>query len=371
MLRNANHLVSLHSAVPSAAVALCSVIALPAVDGAAPEWIHLLPAGEIMTGDGRGPYRVADAQAVIAASLQAMAGAGVIDENHATDLAAPRGEAAPARGWIKELQAREDGIWGRVEWTAAGARLVKGRAYRGISPAVHHRKDGTIEAILRASLVNLPNLRGLTALHQEETSMGFMEKLRKALGLPENADEATVLNAVSTPSTALQSAQAEALGPIAVKLGLQAGADQAAVLAGIEQLATKAASGDSQEIITGLQSELATVATELKTLKDAGAKKEAEAFVDGAIKAGRVGVKPMRDRYVSMHMEKPAEIEELINAMPTLGAGNVVVPSIPPAKNGEISLNAEQRSVAKMLGIDPKDYAETLKIERAANEEAL
>ncbi|MCD9150122.1 phage protease [Pseudophaeobacter sp. MA21411-1] len=30
---------------------------------------------------------------------------------------APKGLPAPARGWITATQARNDGIWGRVEWT--------------------------------------------------------------------------------------------------------------------------------------------------------------------------------------------------------------------------------------------------------------
>lgn len=371
MLRTSDQIVSLQSSAPAGEVALCAAVSLPRNGDAAPEWINLVPAGAtIQTMDDRGPYRVDDAERLVQDSLQHAAGPMVIDENHATDLLASRGQSVPARGWIVDLDARADGIWGKVEWTPAGQQLMAEKAYRYISPVIRHRKDGTVTAILRASLVNTPNLRGLAALQTEETSMDFMEKLRRALGLSENADEAAVLGAVSSSSTALQSARSDMLGPIAEKLGLQAGADQAAVLAGIEQLAAKS-TGDSQEIITGLQSQLVDVTTRLNVLTEAGKKEKAEAFVDGAIREGRVGVKPMRDRYVSMHMERPVETEELINAMPTLGAGNVVVPVTPPAKDGEISLNAEQRSVAKMLGIDPKDYAETLKVERAANEEAL
>jgi len=39
----------------------------------------------------------------------------IIDENHATDHAAPHGLPAPSRGRIVEMQGRPDGIWGRVE----------------------------------------------------------------------------------------------------------------------------------------------------------------------------------------------------------------------------------------------------------------
>lgn len=149
----------------SANVALCAELPLPPPNGGqAPEWVHLLPAGEIATVDGRGPYRVPSAAGLVAASLAGNARLP-LDENHATDLAAPLGQPAPARGWITSLQARGDGIWGRVDWTEAGRALVTDRAYRHISPVISHTSDGTVTAVLRASLVNRPNLRGLAALH--------------------------------------------------------------------------------------------------------------------------------------------------------------------------------------------------------------
>lgn len=359
--------VSLHAASTERGLALCAAQPLTA-DGSAvaPDWVHLLPAGTIATGDGRGPYKVVDAASVIAASLEQMGGAGVIDENHSTDLAAPRGEAAPARGWIKELQSRQDGIWGRVEWTRHGERLVTGKAYRGISPVIRHDAAGNVIAILRASLVNNSNLRGLTALHQEN-SMSLLEKLIAALGLDAAATEDQVVEKITAMTgakddTALQAA----LDPIAKAVGLQAGVDATAVLAGVEQLAKKTP-GDltAHPSVVALQAELTTVSTELNKLREGTSRTAAESFVDNAIKAGRVGVKPMRDEYVSMHMANPAQAEKLINVMPTLGAGNVIVPNTPPTNNGEISLNAEQLNVAKMLGIDSKAFAETLKAESA------
>ncbi len=132
---------------------------------AAPEWLHLLPNGRITAKDGRGPFRLENAAQVAASSLAQAGGKLVLDENHATDLAAPKGGAAPARGWIVDLQARSDGIWGRVLWSEAAKRSKAWMEYRGVSPVIVHRKDGMIEAILRASLVNQPNLVGLTSLH--------------------------------------------------------------------------------------------------------------------------------------------------------------------------------------------------------------
>lgn len=364
-----DHLIALCSAAPAAAVALCASVEF-AGDGV-PDWVHLLPAGEIRTGDGRGPYRIADMAALCAASL-AQGEKLVLDENHATDLAAPRGESAPARGWIVELQARQDGVWGKIEWTAIGRRLVGSRAYRGISPVITHLRDGTVTGLLRASLVNKPNLRGLTALHSsspfQENQMDLLAKLLAALGLPATTSEETLLTAVTAmhaqqakASTALQAALDQALGPIGVAVGLQAGADATAILAGVQQLK---AGGDSATIIA-LQAEITSLGTALKTLQDSSARKAAESFVDGAIKAGTVGVKPLRDRYVAMHMEKPADTESLINALPKLGpSGAAIVPPAPA--NGEIALQAEDSAVAKLLGIAPKAMAETIKGEREA-----
>ncbi|QNG47417.1 phage protease [Sphingobium yanoikuyae] len=310
---------------PLSSIALCSAIAL-AADAGVPDWIHLIPAGEVMTNDGRGPYRVTDAAALMAASLKA-GDRLVLDENHSTDLAAPKGGEAPARGWIVELQQRGDGLWGRVEWTRTGRERVENKEYRGVSPVIAHRKDGTITHVLRASLVNAPNFVGLTALHQQEgtTNMDFRAKLIEALGLDSAADDDAIMAAFKakleakpdTEAVALQSA----IGSIATSIGLAASADAAAVVAGVAQL--KAGEGNDARIVA-LQSEVGTLTTQLNTLRDDGAKKTATAFVDGAIAAGRVGVKPARDEYIAMHQENPERAERLINGMPVLKAGAVI-----------------------------------------------
>jgi phage I-like protein len=96
--------------------ALCAALALPSSEGA-PDWIHLLPAGEIATVDSRGPYKLTNAAALAAASLQAAGGRMPIDENHATDLAAPKGGPSPARGWRDDAE-RAGGAG--VAWRCAG-----------------------------------------------------------------------------------------------------------------------------------------------------------------------------------------------------------------------------------------------------------
>ena len=336
---------------------------LPAVatGQAAPDWVHLLPApadGKIGTTDARGPYLINDATALIAASF-AEADRLPIDENHSTDLAAPRGEPAPARGWIVGMEARADGIWGQVEWNAAGSRLIKGKAYRALSPVILHDKAKVIHSILRASLVNRPNIRGLTALNQQETNMTFMQKLAEKLGLGADASEEAILAAIGgkASDTAMQSALTE----IGVALGVQQGAEVAAIVTAAKS--NKAAPA----AIVALQSEIATLTTQLNAVTEAQARHAAETYIDGEIKKGRVSVKPLRDHYIAMHMVDAARVEKEIGAMPVLSrSGTGIVPPAP--KDGEVSLNAEQTAAAAALGIDPKTYAATLKSERGQEE---
>ena len=320
-------------------IALCQAQALPEVSGA-PEWIHLIPAGQVLrTGDQRGPYRVSDPAAIVAAST----GKLPIDENHAIDLAAPRGEASPARGYIVELQSRDDGIWGRTEWTEAGRALVADKAYLGISPVIIHDGQKNVLRIARASLTNRPNLQGLTALHHQETTP-MTTAVAKALGLADDAGEEQILSAIGklTPQVALQSQ----LGEIGLALGVAEGAGADAIVA-----AAKAKGTAQPAEITALQSQLAEVTTKLNKITSDTAREKAEAFVDAAIREGRVGVKPLRDRYIALHMRDPEEAQALIGAMPTIGG------EIPDTR---IALQSEQSAsdlVSKARAFQAKQHA--------------
>lgn len=328
----------------------------------APEWIHILPCvkGIVPTFDGRGPYVVTNAEQVIANSMAEPRGIP-IDENHSTNIAAPQGREAPARGWITAMEARDDGIWGRAEWTKAGQELVTDKAYRAISPVMILNADAkTLARISVVSLVNKPNLRGLTALHQE-TPMNWA-KIAKALGLAETATEDEILAAIAAMKSEDKAEPAElqsALTEIGVALGVT-GADPASIVA-----AAKVKGSAKPAEIAALQAELVTVTTKLTALQSDGAKSKATAFIDGEITKGRVGVKPLREHYISMHMEDAARVEKEIGALPILGIGGQIS-SQPPAAGGEItSLNAEQTQVADQLGIPHEKFLASLKADAA------
>jgi phage I-like protein len=176
--------------------------------GSRTQLVHLLPAGTFHGRDGRGPYKVVDAGAVI---LESREHAGrrqmPVDYDHQIDHAEHNGKPAPAAGWIKALQAKPDGIWGLVDWTERAADQLSKREYRYLSPVFHHQADGTVTRLLRAALTNNPNLDQLTALATTENrEMEKPAELRTLLGLPDDASEDDVLAKVRELTTARHAA---------------------------------------------------------------------------------------------------------------------------------------------------------------------
>ena len=314
-----------------------------------PEWVHLIPAGTFNGVDGRGPYTLKDPEAVIAASMVNDA-RPAIDENHAIDLAATTGQPSPARGYIVEMQARADGIWGRVDWTPPGLAMMTNREYRGISPVFTHAKDGTVLSILRAALTNNPNLAQLGKLHHQETGMD-LARLRAALGLAETADETAIMAAIAANRTAVAT-HAQQMTAIATAAGLTAGVPVDQVVTTLQ--AQRAGATDAQKMaatITNLE-------TQVALMRNQSATAAATAFVDAAIKSGKPLV-ALRDHYIARHVTDATAVETEINAMISINGGAVVAPAgNAGGAGGGAALTATDKAVAAMMGLDPVKFAE-------------
>lgn len=140
---------------------IATPIALCEANGAvsAPECIQILPMGLITPNDGRGPWRLEDPRAVIAETRKRLGGLEMmLDYNHQSEHAAQNGRPAPAAGWITELEARPDGIFGKVAWTRKGAEAVAAREFRYISPVFNHDAAGRVRRIISCALTNTPAL---------------------------------------------------------------------------------------------------------------------------------------------------------------------------------------------------------------------
>lgn len=359
--------------------AMMSAMPLPDTSGGVPEWVHLLPAGQAATQDGRGPYTYPDLAGVIERSF-ARLGKIPVDENHATEKAAAVGQASPARGYVVEMEAREDGLWGRVDWTRSGRDLIEDRAYLGLSPVLMcARADrSTVLAIKSVALTNNPNLLGLTQLNAaEEYAMEeLLAKLKKMLGLSEDDDTEqmwTTLHAVIDAAAAEKAQKASmteaqsALATVAKALGQPEDADPEALVEAA-QAAVSGGKGDQAEVVAELQSALADTRTELNEILSERAKDKAVACVDGALAEGAAITAKMRDQLIEMHQANPTGTEELIAGMPRIGKKTHTRTTPPKAgADGETvtQLNEAQEQAYKVLGlatagVTPEKYLETI-----------
>ncbi len=328
------------------------VIDLHASGDVVPDWVHLVPASEFRGADGRGPYVLADPQAVIDASMTV--GRLVLDECHATDLAAPKGQPAPARGWIVEMQARADGLWGRVEWTPVGRQLMADKSYRGISPALVARKAAphAVVQVLRASLTNDPNLP-LTSLHAREAdAMSLPKDLLARLGLAEGADEAAIAAAIGKTLDQAET-HAKTLTAIAVATAAPKDASGDQLVTHLQSVAAKAADAGDTAKMAGTIVELQS---KLDEISGAAARDRAERVVDQAIADGKP-IKALRDHYVARHAKDPDGVEKELKALISVHSGGIVDPA--SRSKTAICASSDPREIRRAAELHQKDHGGT------------
>lgn len=138
-----------------------------------------------------------------------------IDLDHKTD----KGVSSEAAAWITSIELDGDKVMSNVEWTPLGESAVREKRYLYISPTfVGGLRDQTDRnlgpALLRAALTNNPFLHDMPAVSLDagdvfatvdtdpplapdtRSVMAPLTKIALALGLDQDADEATVLSAV-------------------------------------------------------------------------------------------------------------------------------------------------------------------------------
>lgn len=130
-----------------------------------------------------------------------------------------------ASGWVKDAEARNDGLWLFVEWTKDAVEKIKNKEYRYFSAEYMDKwKDSTgkewQDVLLGGALTNRPFMKNLLPINLSETTVGFalelaeaiqrgkegekdmdLVKLNKALGLAENTSEEDAFKALAEKLT--------------------------------------------------------------------------------------------------------------------------------------------------------------------------
>jgi phage I-like protein len=162
------------------------------VDGTkkAPDWIPLIPAGQLVIArDGR--TFIPDHTTAIA-NFNRMGMAIPLDWDHSLDSWGVAPGESKAAAWIDQLEARDGALWGHIEvWTARGRESVESREYRYISPVIMFDDDRRVVEVPRASLVNNPALVMPALLSRENPMNEKLFALLASFGLdPANVTEA-------------------------------------------------------------------------------------------------------------------------------------------------------------------------------------
>lgn len=302
-----------------------------------PESAELIPAGRVTGRDGRA-WNNDTPQAILAH----FAGLGMelpVDVEHSTELKAPKGEPAPAAGWVKGLEMRDGAVWGRIEWNQLGRELVGGKQYRYLSPVIlYNPKSGAIGGLSSVALTNRPNLNLPALNHQngEETSPEeaiMLKALLAALGLPEDATEAQALIRVGSLKTDLETARNHAAQPSLDKYVPRADYDQ------VLSRATNA----EQALASDRQSRL-----------DA----DIEAAIAGALGEGKIT--PATVDYHKAQCRQEGGLERFAAfcaAAPIIGDPSGLDKKQPDGQ--EKALNADQRSILAKLGVSDEEFLKT------------
>lgn len=302
-------------------------LALNFETGSAPDWVHLVPAGPEIAGRDQRAWRMTNPAAVVAAFDPAKE--PQVDIEHSSQLLAPGGHPAPAVGWIKELEARVDGIWGRVEWTEAGAAAVNSRSYRYLSPVFAF--DPATREVLRivsVGLTNSPNLE-LAAMNSAEHKeiVPVDPAILEALGLKPTSDAAAAVLAINAlkleHQTALNAAQQQ---PDPAQF----------VPAADHQLALN---------------RIAKFEADDKARADAAI----EAAVTAAIAAGKIAPSSKDFHVAACRAEGGLErFAAFVGAAPVIAAPSGLDTKKPTTE--AVALNAEERAVCHAMGMAEEDF---------------
>lgn len=347
------------------------------LQGRATEWIRILPLGRVELRDSRKPFEVkaSDLEDIIKKFRSDQVDL-VVDYQHQS---LGDGEA-PAAGWIQDLEARADGLYSRVKWTAKALQQISNNEFRYYSPVIKLTRPMELK---HAALTNTPALKG-TALspllaakfgggdagatgeaeimilaenspagtpapqqHKEATAM--LKQLIAKLGLQPEATAAEVLAQVESreqEAVALK-AQAAALPEISLALGLKAEATVSEIKGTV--LALKQG-----------ESHLSKIQAEVAALKAENAVTKGTAAVEEALKAGKL--QPTQTEWALEYAGRDLEgfkvfVEKAPKVVPV--GDNLRV--LNNGGDGADGLSAAELAMCKQTGVAPEAFMATKK----------
>jgi phage I-like protein len=279
----------------------------------------------------------------------------VIDYEHQS----LQGERAPAAGWIKELEARDDGLWARVDWTQQARDYLEKKEYRYFSPVL--RLDPETRkpiALMHVGLTNVPAIkhlpplvarwggaappgelrpaepvvRALAAKMDSVKEKGKMvEQLKRLMGLEPEVEEGAVCDKAL-----------EAFRDLAATLNLPGEVSVAQLKGAVEALKAGA-------------SRLVKAEEALQALKVRLAKETADRLVEEALQAGKVS--PAQRGWALEYCRRdPEGFQTYADRAPKLVPTGEALQILREDHHDERGLLPEELAVCRSLNVSPEAY---------------
>ncbi len=280
----------------------------------------------------------------------------VIDYEHQTleDVQAPAG------GWIKDIILQDGAIAAKVEWTPKAEEYLKNKEYRYLSPVVLVRKSDNKAVVLHSvALTNTPAIDGMFAIVNSINIDEFeggndmdLKKLAALLGLPEDATEEQIMQAIQMAVGELGKLQEQ----LKKKDGSEGETEVVAnkVIMGLLGLDNeKAKTEDVAAAIVALKNPANYVpATEFNKLKERLDKKDSDEVVTKALKAGKISAaqKEWAEEYA---LKDPEGFKRFVEKAPqTVPMGEIELDDV---KKSDGRIEETTMAVCKMLGVSKED----------------
>lgn len=165
-------------------------------------WIHAFPLGEyehpIHGKINSTPERVANMANNVKMNIRGQE--LDIDYDH-------KERDGKAAGWVKDAEARSDGLWLAVQWTEPARQAIANKEYRYFSPEYadmwKHPKTGEQykDVVFGGALTNRPFLKDILPINMSEVVAQrqgeAMPEIAKLLGLAEDATEDQIVTKLS------------------------------------------------------------------------------------------------------------------------------------------------------------------------------
>lgn len=346
-------------------VYVCDVQAKPA------EWIRIVPLGRVELRDSREPFHIIPQDlADIIRKFDADKIHLVVDYQHQS---LGDGEALAA-GWIQDLEARADGLYSRVKWTAKALKHIQEGEFRYYSPVIKLTRPMELK---HAALTNTPALKG-TALspllaakyggegeaelvvlkgspagtpapQKHEGATAMLQKLIAKFGLKPETTEAEVL------------ARLESLGQEAVAFKEQAAAmPEIALALGLQEKATVSEIKGTILALKQGESHLARIQGEVAALKAENAQTKAAAAVEEALKAGKL--QPTQREWALEYAGRDLEgFTVFVEKAPKIVPVGDDLKVLKDGGNGADGLSAAELAMCKQTGVTPEAFMATKK----------